>query len=51
MKKPTRRELIKLDILRGLLTDDQIKQKYFTDSKTLKECRIELKESNSFLIS
>jgi hypothetical protein len=48
MQKPTRRELIKLDLLRGL-DENLVKLKHNTTSNTIKECKIELKNSNSLM--
>ena len=49
MQKPTRRELIKLDLLRGFDEKD-IKIKHNTTSNMIKECKIELKQSNSLMV-
>lgn len=49
MRKPNRREAIKLDILRGILTETQIKQKHSTTSDEIKVCKVELKNSNSLM--
>lgn len=50
MRKPNRREAIKLDILRNLLTEAQIKQKHGTTSDEIKVCKVELKNSNSLMV-
>ncbi len=45
--KHTRKEQIKLELIRGVMTEKEIKEKYGTTSNFIKECKVDLKHSNS----